>query len=366
MSSAVLAGRAVDKSTIERWQGASEPAHSGGAPQWATALQPESQLGFQVAAMTLPKKVAPTGDHTTEDVTFLLPYSVGEIESSLSTPMKALPLSVRCGYALLPGAARDHTQMSAAVADLKRNCGLSEATVEKVLRGPGGVGPIDWCRHHGITQPLSNAAIRHHYYRHFGIGITNPEGSVHNKSIYWRSYGMWTESQVAEFIEGVEITPTPMNIGHDASSQPTAVSVAASTAGTEPPPNEAENAEGGELAIEEESLEEPFSEGASDALESQAQEEAVADSEDYSLWLTSEALPAEAVDAEEGECNTGMGSQQAPPAGGASEAHESLQGASEPVHSGGEPQWATALRLESQLGFHGCRYDTTEKGGTRG
>ena len=93
--------------------------------------------------MTHPQKVARSSlscDHRAKEY-FLLPYVEGQVESLLN-PWELIASSERAGYSLAQGVSRDHTSISSAVADLRDRSGLAATTIQRILEGPGGVGPI--------------------------------------------------------------------------------------------------------------------------------------------------------------------------------------------------------------------------------
>ena len=208
------------------------------------------------------------------------------MESLLAKHLEAAPKGLKAGYSLAKGVGRDHPTLSSAVAELKAKSGILEATLDEMLRGPGGVGPIDWCHHHGITNPLANFHVRLHYYQHFGIGITSPEGSVHYGSIYWRSYGMYSDQQVEEYIAGKEITPAEIPLHPRAETASTRVtsremqtidpSMVSTLTQTETP---------SEAILSSEPSPVRYSEHDATLM---AEEETLAELEDYSDWLDPE------------------------------------------------------------------------------
>ena len=193
--------------SIGLWRGCLEPPHGGSDQlnQLTLAVRPESPLGYMVAPMTVPRSVAPLGDHSTESITFLLPYTEGQIESLLSRPMQGM--TKKSGYSLVQGSGRDYETCAAMIEEMK-DSSLSQEQCNAIWAGPGGVAPLDWCHHHGITDPLSRKDVRRHYWEHFGIGITDPNG-VHAGSIYWRGYGAYNEEQALQYIDGEPIATSP-------------------------------------------------------------------------------------------------------------------------------------------------------------
>ena len=175
---------------------------SAGAPIWTLASAPATQLGFQVLALSLPIVVTPKGCPAESSI-FLLPYTEGQIESLLQLPM-ARAGGKGAGLRLTTGTTRMHDQLSSLRVELDLQ--FPEATVNTIWAGPGGIGPIDWCVKHGITDPLSNPMLRRHYYRYFGVCITAQAGGVHPGSVYYSFYNFWKPSEVLQFIEGVEVT----------------------------------------------------------------------------------------------------------------------------------------------------------------
>ena len=157
--------------------------------------------------MTLPMAVTPQGlPH--ESSTFLLPYSEGQVEALLQTPMAQANKSKRSGFRLTSGTTRDHEHVSSLQVELlAKECPLAGGTVRKIWAGPGGIAPLAWCVAHKITDPLSHLQVRMYYWHHFGVAITHPTDSVHAGSIYYRSYLFWSAAQTNQFIEGVAVTP---------------------------------------------------------------------------------------------------------------------------------------------------------------
>ena len=188
-----------------------QPTQLGrGASAGFTALvnAPETHLGFSVLAMTLPISVcAPNTGDLHKSSTLLLPYTDGQVESLLQTPMAQAGRKAR-GFRQTTGTERDHEHVSSIKAELlSEKCPLAEGTVLSILAGHGGIAPLAWCFENKITDPLANAEIRMYYWHHFGVAITKPKGSVHSGAIYYKSYNFWSFSQACEYMDGVEISP---------------------------------------------------------------------------------------------------------------------------------------------------------------
>ena len=182
--------------------------HTTGAGFTALVNAPETHLGFSVLAMTLPTAVTPNKGLPHESSTFLLPYTEGQVEALLQTPMAQASSSKRSGFRLTTGTTRDHEHVSSLKVELlSDDCPLAVGTIQKILAGPGGIAPLAWCLAHKVTDPLANEEVRMYYWHHFGVAITKPTGSVHTGCIYYNAYNFWSLSQTCEFMQGVAITP---------------------------------------------------------------------------------------------------------------------------------------------------------------
>jgi hypothetical protein len=185
-----------------------QPGRATSAGFTALVNAPETHLGFSVLALTLPTACTPNQGDMHESSTFLLPYTEGQVEALLQTPMARANKSERSGFRLTSGTTRDHEHASSLKVELlAQECPLTRDTVRKIWAGPGGIAPLAWCLAHKITDPLSHLQVRKYYWHHFGVAITNPTDSVHMGSIYLLSYNFWSLAQTSQFIEGVAVSP---------------------------------------------------------------------------------------------------------------------------------------------------------------
>ena len=95
----------------------SEDGASGGI--YTTLINsPETPLGFTVLSITLPSAVTPKTSELPESTTFLLPYTEGQVEALLTTPMAQARASLRKIFRLTTGTTRDHERASSLQAEL--------------------------------------------------------------------------------------------------------------------------------------------------------------------------------------------------------------------------------------------------------
>ena len=122
--------------------------HTTGAGFTALVNAPETQLGYSVLAMTLPTACTPNQGGTHESSTFLLPYTEGQVEALLQTPMAQAGQGKKRGFRLTSGTTRDHEHVSSLQVELLANeCPLAGDTVRKIWAGPGGIAPLPAVSH---------------------------------------------------------------------------------------------------------------------------------------------------------------------------------------------------------------------------
>ena len=122
--------------------------HTASAGFTALVNAPETHLGFSVLAMTLPTSVCfPNTDDMHESSTFLLPYTEGQVEALLQTPM-AQAGGKKKGFRLTTGTDRGHEQISSLKAELlSDDCPLAVGTVFRSLQGLEALPPSPCVSH---------------------------------------------------------------------------------------------------------------------------------------------------------------------------------------------------------------------------
>jgi hypothetical protein len=83
--------------------------------------------------MTLPTACTPNQGDTHESSTFLLPYTEGQVEALLQTPMAHASKGKRSGFRLTSGTTRDHKHVSSLKVELlAQECPLTRDTIRKI------------------------------------------------------------------------------------------------------------------------------------------------------------------------------------------------------------------------------------------
>ena len=171
----------IDGPAIEAWPAKSDDGTNEGLP---SLVGVDSPLGFTVVVIEPPNGLTfvalaagESHDHC------MLPHLEEQWSALFEQPYGGCSSkSIR----FTDGILRGNQTLAVLAAQMQSSAAISHDKANQLWEAPLGHKMIEWCYANAPTDPLAADRLRLWLWAVAGIGVTNPQGSVHKGQIYYR------------------------------------------------------------------------------------------------------------------------------------------------------------------------------------